>query len=840
MAKNKFKTILSDLSSKKRSNLRLFVVILVLLILGISGYNMAIKNGHILSANASAVVGGGVVAIISSGANSNNLTINDGAWVLHSNGTVDNLGTAPNTGNLSSVLPAGWSMVGGTATPDHKGWYAVSNTGAVYNGGSAQYKGGMNNGTNGQVIKYNGRIVGIYPTSNSGYYILASDGGVFSFGDAVFHNSMGGQKLNAPIVNMAVTSDGGGYWEVASDGGVFAFGNAQFKGSMGGQKLNQPMAGIVATSNTGYFTYAKDGGVFSYGDSTYNGSLPGNGLSVNDVVSASATNGGYFIAESNGNVYGFGNAYLTRQAIVPPPAGTPAPTPCPSGYSGPGNGNCTQNITPCPSGSVGPGNGVCYPASVPTQPPTGAIPTFTGSWTNMLGDEFNDKLLGCGSTASSSQDNLFCSIDGLLSNLKLWTTDSIPLDFSSSNVNTLNGNLILTPTTLCTTGPPCSYKSAGVTTSPKLNKTGFTFTPNDSTTYDFEIDASLSKAIGNGTYIGFNAATEIGGANQPTTIRSQKDFILGINSSNFGPEFTVKDSYDIANAKLPIQYTTPISTLTGFTNGFDATTLHRYSVVVFSDSSWSLYIDGNLQTWVGSNGIAPGPSSNSVYSPANALMCSQPDGFCTDEKLHLNIFASVNDVGLGQQIAPSISVERVAVYGYNGDIRTNTKISAIKLKSHVVNGGGTANGTNTIVTCNVPSLGITGTSADGNKRADVWAYRTTNGTNTQVYARAYNLDPNLSGNLLGIVHVGSATANSQLLLNISQWNPNAIGLSDSNNSTTYGTVVTAQKNFVSFAIGSAPSRLNQPLSLLTLKKGKTIQDVNKLPDCTNQLPNYTK
>src|SRR5664280_783547 len=37
-----------------------------------------------------------------------------------------------------------------------------------------------------------------------------------------------GKALNKPIVGMASTPDGGGYWLVASDGGVFAFGNAPF------------------------------------------------------------------------------------------------------------------------------------------------------------------------------------------------------------------------------------------------------------------------------------------------------------------------------------------------------------------------------------------------------------------------------------------------------------------------------------------------------------------------------------------------------------------------------------------------------------------------------------
>ena len=38
--------------------------------------------------------------------------------------------------------------------------------------------------------------------------------------------------------------DNGGYNLVASDGGIFSFGNAVFYGSMGGQPLNQPVVGI--------------------------------------------------------------------------------------------------------------------------------------------------------------------------------------------------------------------------------------------------------------------------------------------------------------------------------------------------------------------------------------------------------------------------------------------------------------------------------------------------------------------------------------------------------------------------------------------------------------------
>jgi len=63
-------------------------------------------------------------------------------------------------------------------------------------------------------------------SDGGGYWFVASDGGVFAYGDAGFFGSMGAKHLNEPIVGMASTPDDGGYWLVASDGGIFAFGDA--------------------------------------------------------------------------------------------------------------------------------------------------------------------------------------------------------------------------------------------------------------------------------------------------------------------------------------------------------------------------------------------------------------------------------------------------------------------------------------------------------------------------------------------------------------------------------------------------------------------------------------
>ena len=57
----------------------------------------------------------------------------------------------------------------------------------------------------------------------------------------------GALRLNQPIVAMAATPTGDGYWLVESDGGIFSFGDARFFGSTGALRLNQPIVAMAAT-----------------------------------------------------------------------------------------------------------------------------------------------------------------------------------------------------------------------------------------------------------------------------------------------------------------------------------------------------------------------------------------------------------------------------------------------------------------------------------------------------------------------------------------------------------------------------------------------------------------
>ncbi len=113
-------------------------------------------------------------------------------------------------------------------------------------------------------------------TGTQGYWLAASDGGIFNYGNTVFEGSAGSLVLNKPVVGMTPTADGAGYWMVASDGGIFSYGDAKFHGSMGGKPLNKPIVGMAATPDgKGYWLVASDGGIFSFGDATFYGSMGG-------------------------------------------------------------------------------------------------------------------------------------------------------------------------------------------------------------------------------------------------------------------------------------------------------------------------------------------------------------------------------------------------------------------------------------------------------------------------------------------------------------------------------------------------------------------------------------
>jgi len=204
-------------------------------------------------------------------------------------GPADSIGAQPlTTSCLTKPDPSGSNGACPANSPSVAGYsmyegseYAVTSEGAVYD-------------QEGQLAGMNGShlvapIVGVVGTSvvdnGPSYWLVAKDGGVFSFGGAPFYGSLGGRRLNAPVVGMVSANDGTGYWLVSSDGGVFSFGSAQFYGSTGGQRLDAPVVGIASTY-AGYYLVGADGGLFTFGDALFTES--GNGYTTSPVVGVSA------------------------------------------------------------------------------------------------------------------------------------------------------------------------------------------------------------------------------------------------------------------------------------------------------------------------------------------------------------------------------------------------------------------------------------------------------------------------------------------------------------------------------------------------------------------------
>ena len=185
------------------------------------------------------------------------------------------------------------------------GYWLTASDGGVFAFGQADFFGSTGN------IRLNRPVVGMAATpSGRGYWLVASDGGVFAFGDAQFYGSTGAIRLNQPVVGIARTPSGRGYWLVASDGGIFAFGDAQFYGSTGAIRLNQPVVGMAATpSGRGYWLVASDGGVFAFGDAAFRGSTGAIRLNRPMVGMAPTLSGrGYWLTASDGGVFAFGDA----------------------------------------------------------------------------------------------------------------------------------------------------------------------------------------------------------------------------------------------------------------------------------------------------------------------------------------------------------------------------------------------------------------------------------------------------------------------------------------------------------------------------------------------------
>ncbi|HEY4408395.1 MAG TPA: hypothetical protein VGO87_00820, partial [Acidimicrobiia bacterium] len=277
------------------------------------------------------------------------------------------------------------------ATGPTRGYWFVAADGGIFSYGDAKFAGSTGN------LRLNQPIVGMTPTPTGfGYWFVAADGGIFSFGDAAFYGSTGAIHLAKPIVGMAATPSGHGYWFVASDGGIFNFGDAAFYGSAAAANLRSPIVGMVASpTGRGYYLVAADGAVHSFGDAVFRGSMGGKVLSSPITgLALTSTGAGYWLVAADGGIFSFGDAAFygsagnlrLNRAIVgmaaAPQKTTPLPLQPPSGPGSPNPGGTPGTTAPGTPGTTAPGT------TPTTLPPANGVDWGTAGTTSVVARSF--------------------------------------------------------------------------------------------------------------------------------------------------------------------------------------------------------------------------------------------------------------------------------------------------------------------------------------------------------------------------------------------------------------------------------------------------------------------
>ena len=196
--------------------------------------------------------------------------------------------------------------------PDTRGYYLLQENGYITGLGSRgsafltkNWIHGMPSDGNNIGYPANRAVSMALTPSGNGYWVLASNGGVFAYGDAPFQGSaVGLLTAGSTAVSMKPKSDGTGYWILDSKGGLFAF-NAPFYGSGIGAGMVGTAADL-ATNGNGYWIVNNAGQVYTFNVGWY-GNLPGGSQPARSIRS-SISGAGYWIATSDGGVFTFGDA----------------------------------------------------------------------------------------------------------------------------------------------------------------------------------------------------------------------------------------------------------------------------------------------------------------------------------------------------------------------------------------------------------------------------------------------------------------------------------------------------------------------------------------------------
>lgn len=236
--------------------------------------------------------------------------------------------------------------------------------------------------------------------------------------------------------------------------------------------------------------------------------------------------------------------------------------------------------------------------------PTGPA-TPSGGWHVDLADDFNAQI-GTG----SGEDNIWYPSQSNNSTPTNTVSGDNPDEtegYNSSQVSVSNGNLVLTAKYQNDVLPASSdghvqrnYVSGIVSSTngqTSAGYKGFDWTPDNGSTWAFEVDAQWPVDTGELWNAWWTSSDNASGW------INERDFFEGHHSSGI-------DSDWIYQTGTPYPFAQDYYNTTLSFN--PATSMHRYTYVIYPNQSWSLYIDGALQTWVGNNGIAPVETGQNV------------------------------------------------------------------------------------------------------------------------------------------------------------------------------------------------------------------------------------
>ena len=208
------------------------------------------------------------------------------------------------------------------SAPTRAGYWMLGSDGTVYSFGEAASHGSP-------AVAAGRAAVDVEPTpSGRGYWVLDDSGAVSPFGDATGYGGVPTAVLGPGELptSLSAAPTGQGYWVFTNRGRAVSFGDARFLGDVSTVPLNGPVLDSVATpTGHGYYMVASDGGIFAFGDAQFSGSMGGKPLNaaVQSLV-PDADGSGYWLVASDGGIFAFDSPFkgsMGGKALAKPVTG---------------------------------------------------------------------------------------------------------------------------------------------------------------------------------------------------------------------------------------------------------------------------------------------------------------------------------------------------------------------------------------------------------------------------------------------------------------------------------------------------------------------------------------